>query len=263
MGDNEGQMTFWDHLDVLRAAIVRVVVVALLCAVVAFCFKELLFDVLLAPSRADFITYRLLNRIASTFAKAADSFAVQLINTALAQQFMIHIKMSFVVGLLAVSPYILYELLRFISPAFYASERRYVYSMVGSGYLMFFVGLLLCYFLIFPLTFRFLGTYQVDAGVVNMISLESYISTLTGMTLMMGLVFEMPVLCWLFAKMGLLNGDFMRHYRRHAVVLILVLSAVITPTSDIFTLALVSLPLWLLYELSIVVVSRVQKSTTK
>ena len=260
MAENGDQMTFWDHLDVLRSSIVRVVVAAMLCGVLAFCFKELLFDVLLAPGRADFVTYTLLGRAASLFGGEVESFSVQLINTALAQQFMIHMKMAFVVGLLAVSPYILYEVLRFISPALYDNERRYVYVMVGSGYLMFFVGVLLCYFLIFPLTFRFLATYQVDSTVENMISLESYISTLTSMAFMMGVVFEMPVLCWLLAKIGLLNGDLMRKYRRHAVVAIVVLAAIITPTSDLFTLTIVGLPLWLLYELSVGVVAVVRKN---
>ena len=259
MAENGDQMTFWDHLDVLRSSMVRVVVAALLCGVLAFCFKELLFDMLLAPSRADFVTYALLGRAASLFGGGLDSFSVQLINTALAQQFMIHMRMAFVVGLLAVSPYVIYELLRFISPAFYDSERRYVYTMVGSGYLLFFVGLLLCYFLIFPLTFRFLSTYQVDSSVENLISLDSYISTLTSMSFMMGLVFEMPVLCWLLAKIGALNGALMRKYRRHAVVAIVVVAAIITPTSDLFTLAIVGLPLWLLYELSVGVVTIVRK----
>ena len=127
---------------------------------------------------------------------------------------------------------------------------------------MFIVGVLLSYFLIFPLTFRFLGTYQVSGDVANMISLESYISTLMGMNLMMGLVFELPIICWLFAKLGFLSSEFMKKYRKHAVVLILVIAAIITPTSDVFTLSLVSFPMWLLYEISILIVNRCNKSIT-
>ena len=159
-------------------------------------------------------------------------------------------------GVLCASPYILYQLFRFVSPALYANERKYVVRVVGYGYIMFMVGVLISYFLIFPLTFRFLGTYQVSDQVENMISLQSYISTLLMMSLAMGIVFEIPILSWLFAKLGFISADFMRRYRRHAVVIILVVAAIITPTSDVFTLLLVSLPMWLLYEVSIWIVKR-------
>lgn len=171
-------------------------------------------------------------------------------------------KTALYAGILCVSPYILYQLMRFISPALYEDEKSYVYKVVGLGYVMFIVGVLLSYFLIFPLTFRFLGTYQVSGDVANMISLESYISTLMGMNLMMGLVFELPIICWLFAKLGFLTADFMKNYRKHAVVLILIIAAIITPTSDVFTLSLVSFPMWLLYEISILIVNRCNKSIT-
>ena len=171
-------------------------------------------------------------------------------------------KTALYAGILCVSPYILYQLMRFISPALYEDEKSYVYKVVGLGYVMFIVGVLLSYFLIFPLTFRFLGTYQVSGDVANMISLESYISTLMGMNLMMGLVFELPIICWLFAKLGFLSSEFMKKYRKHAVVLILVIAAIITPTSDVFTLSLVSFPMWLLYEISILIVNRSDKSIT-
>ena len=165
-------------------------------------------------------------------------------------------KAALCVGVLCASPYILYQLFRFVSPALYADERKYVVRVVGGGYAMFLLGVSISYFLIFPLTFRFLGTYQVSGEVENMISLQSYISTLMTMSLAMGLVFEIPILSWLFAKLGFLSAGFMRRYRKHAVVVILVVAAIITPTSDVFTLSLVALPMWLLYEVSIWVVSR-------
>jgi sec-independent protein translocase protein TatC len=155
----------------------------------------------------------------------------------------------------------LYAILGFLAPALYKSERRYVYTLVGCGYLMFMVGMALCYLLIFPLTFRFLATYHVSAEVANMISLDSYMSTFISMCLMLGLVFELPILSWLFAKLGLLRASFMRNYRKHAVVLILIIAAIITPTSDAFTLALVSVPMWLLYEISIKVVAKTQRAS--
>lgn len=261
MSVEDDNLTFWDHLDELRGTLLRIIGVAVLFGIVAFIFKEQLFDIVLAPSKSDFVTYRLLNRLAELAGSAVADFKIDLVNISLAQQFIIHMKTALYAGLLCASPYIIYAILSFISPAFYTHERRYVYTLVGCAYVMFVVGVLLCYFLIYPLTFRFLGTYQVSAEVANMISLDSYMSTFTSMSLMLGLVFEMPVLCWLFAKLGMLKAEFMRNYRKHAIVVILVLAAIITPTSDIFTLSLVSVPMWLLYELSIKVVSVTQKKS--
>ncbi len=248
------ELTFWEHLDVLRDCLLRIIAVTVVCAVVVFFFKDEVFSVLLAPKDSGFITFRLLNSISETLLPSGvgmPEFQVTLINTRLAQQFLIHMQVSVYVGIVCASPYILYVLFRFVSPALYARERKYAYGIVGSGYVMFFLGVALNYFLIFPLTIRFLGTYQVTMDVENIITLQSYVETLVMMTLMMGIVFEIPVLCWLLAKMGLLTAPMMAHYRRHAIVAILVIAAIITPTSDAFTLMLVALPIWLLYEGSI------------
>ena len=188
-----------------------------------------------------------------TGAESPDFF-VKLINTGLAEQFLIHMKVAMCMGILCASPYILYQLFRFVSPALYSNERKYVVRVVGSGYVMFMLGVLLSYFLIFPLTFRFLGTYQVNGDVDNLITFDSYISTLVMMCLAMGVIFEISILSWLFAKLGFLSADFMRKYRKHAIVIILVVAAIITPTSDVFTLSLVALPMWVLYEMSIWIV---------
>ena len=159
-------------------------------------------------------------------------------------------------GLLVVSPYLLYLLFHFVAPGLYDHERRYALRAVGSGYVMFLMGVALNYFLIFPLTFRFLGTYQVSAEVPNQIALTSYIGMLLMLCFLMGVVFELPVLCWLLAKIGVLKPDFMRKYRKHAIVVILVIAAVITPTADAMTLSLVALPIYALYEISILVVKK-------
>lgn len=254
MATKTDSQSFWDHLDVLRAAIVKIVAVAVVFGIAAFCFKEELFAVVLAPKNDGFVTYRLFNRMAALAGGETESFAVQLINTGLAQQFIIHMKTALCAGVLCASPYILYQLFRFVSPALYANERKYVVRVVGGGYAMFVVGVLVSYFLIFPLTFRFLGTYQVSGEVANLISLDSYISTLVLMCLSMGIVFEIPILSWMFAKLGFLSADFMRRYRKHAIVIILVVAAIITPTSDVFTLSLVALPMCGLYETSIWIV---------
>ena len=255
MAADTDKQSFWEHLDVLRAAIVKSLLVAVVFGVAAFCFKEELFAVILAPKDADFITYRLLYSLSGLVTEAdAPDFLVKLINTGLAEQFIIHMKAALCAGILCASPYILYQLFRFVSPALYVNERKYVVRVVGGGYAMFALGVAVSYFLIFPLTFRFLGTYQVSGEVENMIALQSYISTLMTMSLAMGLVFEIPILSWLFAKLGFLSAGFMRCYRKHAVTIILIIAAIITPTSDIFTLSLVALPMCFLYELSIYIV---------
>lgn len=261
MATEANTQSFWEHLDVLRAAIIKIVAVAVVFGIAAFFFKEQLFDVVLAPKGDGFITYQLLNRMAAWAGGTVDPFSVRLINTGLAQQFIIHMKTALCVGVLCASPYILYQLFRFVSPALYDNERQYVVRMVGGGYAMFGLGVLVSYFLIFPLTFRFLGTYQVSGEVDNLIALDSYISTLVMMCLAMGIVFEIPILSWLFAKLGFLTADFMRRYRKHAIVIILVVAAIITPTSDVFTLSLVALPMWVLYEVSILIVKQVKIET--
>ena len=214
-------------------------------AVAAFCLKDELFSVVLAPRSSDFVTYRLLG---------VEPFAIHLMNTGLTEQFMIHVRTAIYAGLLVASPYILYELFRFVSPGLYQNERRYAVWIVGAAYVMFIIGTLVNYFVVFPLTVRFLGTYQVSPDVANMLTLQSYVDTLIGMSLVMGIVFELPVVCGLLGRMGLITNRLMSEYRRHAIVAILVVAAIITPTTDVFTLFVVALPIYLLYELSIQIV---------
>lgn len=247
-------MTFWDHLEELRGVLLRVVVAVVVAGVAAFCFKDLLFAVVLAPKSADFVTYRLFGLVSGSTA----AFAVDLINVDLAQQFFIHMKVAFCAGALVVSPYVIYLLFGFLAPALYQAERRFARLAVVGGYLMFMAGVAFNYFLLFPLTFRFLATYQVDPSVANLISLESYVSTLLMLSFVMGLMFELPVVSWLLAKVHLLKSSPMKRVRRYAIVAILCVAAVITPTGDPFTLTIVSLPIYLLYELSIVVVKKVE-----
>ena len=245
MDNGQAIGTFWDHLDELRSCIIRMLTAIAILAIAAFGLKETLFDIVLAPKDSNFISYRLLG---------VEPFNIHLMNTGLTEQFMIHMKTAVYAGLLLASPYLLYELFRFVSPALYQNERRYAGRIVGSAYLMFLIGTLLNYFLVFPLTVRFLGTYQVSEEVANMLTLQSYMDTLLMLSLVMGIVFELPVVCWVMAKMGLITDSFMSQYRRHAIVIILIVAAIITPTADAFTLFVVALPIWLLYELSIAIV---------
>lgn len=243
-------MTFWDHLDELRSVIIRALIAVVLLAAAAFSLKEPLFALLLAPTHSDFCTYRMIG--------ADTDFSLHLINTGLTEQFMVHMRTALYVGMLCASPYVIYAVFRFVSPGLYERERRIGVRLVGSAYLMFVVGTVVNYFIVFPLAVRFLGTYQVSPEVGNMLTLHSYIDTLLGLGLVMGLVFELPVVCWLLARAGILTGDMMASYRRHAFVGILIAAAVITPTGDPFSLFAVTLPVYLLYEISIFITKHTQ-----
>ena len=242
---SDGGMTFWDHLDELRGVIIRSLLVTAVAAAVALCLKDGLFAIVLAPRSSDFITYRLLG---------VEPFCISLMNTGLTEQFMTHLRTACYAGVLMALPYIIYVLFGFVAPALYDNERRYATLLCGSGYLMFMLGTVINYLLIFPLTVRFLGTYQVSPDVANMLTLQSYMDTLLTMSLVMGIVFELPVVSWILGRMGLVNAQMMRSMRRHAIVAILIVAAIITPTTDAFTLFVVALPIWLLYEVSILIV---------
>lgn len=253
-------ISFWDHLDTLRMCIIKIVIITITCGIAAFFFKNQVFSIILAPTDSNFATYRFFNHISRLFMVNTDGkFSVSLINIGLAEQFMIHIRTSIYVGLLIASPFIIYVLFSFIAPALDKNESKYSSLVVLNGYLMFALGVLFSYFVIFPFTFRFLGTYQVSSKIGNMVSLQSYMDTFLMMNLVMGIVFEIPILCWLLGKFGILSSNFMKKYRKHAIIVILVVSAIITPTSDVFTLSLVAVPIWLLYECSIIVVTQTRR----
>ena len=259
MTDDGGQelLSFGDHLEVLRRMLFRIIAVAGVIAVVVFCFKETTFSMLLAPSEWDFVTYRAIEQVlqAMGFDFHFEPYHVQLIATELQSQFMTHISTAVYLGLLAASPYIMYELFRFISPALYENERRYSVRVTLTIYVLFVMGVLLTYFVLFPISFRFLGTYSVAESVTSTITIDSYISSMLSLTLVMGAVFQLPVICFILGKLGLINSSLLARYRRHAFVLLMLIAAIITPP-DIMTLVLVSLPLYMLYEVSIWVVKR-------
>lgn len=248
--ESNNELTFWEHLDVLRGSLIRIVLVSVITALVTFCFKDELFSIVLAPRNSNFFIYKLLG---------GEPFDIKLVNIGLTEQFMIHMKTAFCFGILVASPYILYLLYKFVSPALYQNERRYAMRIVGGGYVMFMVGVLVNYCVIFPLTVRFLGNYQVSESVGNMLSLQSYMDTLMTMTFVFGVVFEIPIISWLLAMFGLLKAQWMRQYRKNAFVVILIIAAVITPTSDAFTMSIVALPIWLLYEVSIIIVAHTKR----
>lgn len=262
MDKKEDSLSFWEHLDELRSVLISIVLVVLVFSLLAFLFKDDIFSVILAPKEDDFVLYRLFCKMAEILDMpelCPGSFDTVLINTQLAGQFLVHVSISMYVGAIVASPYIIYKLFEFVLPALYENERKYSLRVATSGYLLFILGVLLNYFIIFPLTFRFLNQYQVSAEVQNTIMLTSYIDTLMLLSVLMGIVFEIPVVSWLLSKLGILNSTFMKKYRRHAYVVALVIAAIITPTSDVFTLLLVSVPIFVLYEASIYIVRCVEK----
>jgi len=259
------EMTFWDHLDVLRRVIFRVFGVWLLLAIGFFIAMPYLFDnVVLAPCRNDFAFYSLLHKIGDWLNLSGDFFSedfeVKLININLASQFFIHISTAFWMSVVLSVPYLIYEIWLFIKPALFKEEQSGIRKALALGTGMFFMGVLLGYFMVYPLTLRFLSTYQLSAVIENQISLNSYIDNFMMLILMMGLVFELPLITWLLSLLGIVTKPFLRKYRRHAIVFIFVLAAFITPTGDPFTLSVVAIPLCLLYEMSIMLVKEKPKS---
>ena len=250
-------MTFGGHLDVLRKVVMRILVVSLIFACIIFAFKDLTFALLLSPSEWDFCTYRWLEKLIGIFNPGFgfDEFHVELIATDLSSQFMTHIITSIYLGLLCASPFILFK---FVSPALLESERKYSVQIVCIIYLLFIIGVLMSYFVLFPISFRFLGTYSVADTVHSTITLDSYISTFVTLTLMMGLVFQLPVIAYILGSMGMVQSSFLIRYRRYAFLTICVVAAIITPP-DIMTLILVAIPLYALYEVSIKVIRSIER----
>lgn len=255
---NNDQLTFGGHLEVLRRMLFRILGIVVLFALIIFFIKETVWNVLLAPSEYDFITYRAVEHLMNDlgFDFTFNKYEVQLIATDLSSQFITHVTTSIYLGCLVASPYILYELFRFILPALYDNERKYSVYVAIIVYALFIVGVLMSYFVIFPISFRFLGTYNVDEKINNMITLSSYISTFTALTLLMGVVFQLPVVIYILAKMGIVNYLILSKYRKYALFIITTISAIITPP-DIVTCILVTVPLYILYECSIWIAKKV------
>lgn len=260
MSDSEsttGLLTFGGHLDVLRKMLFRIIVVIVVLGVIIFCFKSETFTILLAPHKSNFITFRyiedLINACGMNFHFL--EYNIPLISTELSAQFMTHITVSCLLAILLASPYIVFELFRFISPALYESEKKYSYLVAGIVYALFLLGLFMSYFILFPISFEFLATYQVDDEIVNTITLDSYITTFITLAFVMGVVFQLPVFAFVLGKMEFIDADMLRQYRAYAFVLIMIIAAIITPP-DLFTLILVTIPIYGLYEVSILVLKK-------
>lgn len=263
----KSEMSFLGHIEALRWHLVRSVVVILVLAGAAFAFPEILFTkIIFGPSKENFITFSFLCKLSETWsmgeALCFTDFDFKFQSTKLMGQFSMQMWGSIVAGIICGIPYVLWELWRFISPALQPKEIKAARGFIFYASLLFLAGVAFAYWIVTPMAVYFLGNYQIDAENPigeNIFTIDDYVSLVTTLVLMMGIVFELPIIMYFLGRFGIVTAEFLRKYRKHAVVVILIVSAVITPTTDVFTQALVAVPLWVLFEASIIVVSRVEK----
>ena len=260
--EEEKVMSFWDHLEELRGHIFRSLIAIVVLAAIAFANRNIIFDwIILAPSSSNFITYKLLCELGQWLhvnSLCITDMHLKIINIKMSGQFLTHMYISIVAGFILAFPYVLWEIWRFVQPALHENEKKYSRGGLLVSTLLFLTGVIFSYFLIVPLTVNFLGTYSVSTDVVNQISLSSYISTVVSVTFAVGVVFELPILVYFLTRIGLITPKMMQQNRKYMFVVLLVVSAIITPP-DVFSQMMVMGPLWGLYELSILVSKRVYK----
>ncbi|HOW30594.1 MAG TPA: twin-arginine translocase subunit TatC [Bacteroidales bacterium] len=260
-GEKANEMTFWEHLTELRSKLIRILLSVLVFSVIAFIYSRFIFDkIILAPKSSDFITYRWLcslGRLLHVDSLCLPKMNLEIVNLNLSGQFMTDMYISIFAGIILATPYIFWQAWKFIKPALYEKEQRYARSAVFIMSGLFFLGVLFSYYFMVPWTLNFLGTYQVSDMVDNRIALNSYISTVVSVILSVGVVFELPVVVYVLAKIGIMSSSFLRKNRKYAFVIVLIVAAIITPP-DVFSQIIVTMPLWLLYEVSILVAKRVE-----
>ncbi len=258
-------MSFLQHLEELRWHLVRSVIVITVLALVAFFNKELLFDgIILGPKKPDFPTYKAMCWLAQKLSVedlCIEQLPFKLQSTELSQQFTLHMWVAFIAGLIMGFPYLLWEVWRFIKPALSAREKKYTTGVVFFASLLFFTGVLFGYYVIAPLSINFLGSYTVSSEVQNIFTIDSFISIITMLTIAAGVVFQLPIVVYFLSKIGILTPGFMRAYRKHAIVVILIIAAIITPSPDVTSQLLVAFPLLLLYEISIFIAAAVNRKS--
>jgi sec-independent protein translocase protein TatC len=263
ISEKSEDLTFWEHADVLRKYLIRSILIILLFSIIAFFFKDFLFNtILLGPKHPDFITYRMFIMMGKQFHVDSLSFReipFNLINIELGGQFRWHMIISFVTGLIIGFPLIMIQLWLFVKPALKPDELKYSRGMLFYITALFILGVLFGYYILLPLTINFLANYQLSSQITNQITIASYISTVTWLPISTGAVFELPVLVFFLSKIGLLTAKFLRKNRKYAIVLILLLAGIITPSTDMFTQCVVAIPMYLLYELSIAIAAKVNK----
>ena len=262
--NNKSEMSFLEHLEVLRWHLVRASIVVCVFTIVIFSFPTFVFDkIILAQKQSDFCTYEFFCKLSHWLGKG-DTLCMgeinfDLINIEMSGQFTMHIMVSIIGGLIVAFPYLLFEIWKFISPALAEKERKYAQRLIFSGSFLFAIGILFGYYIISPFSVQFMGNYQVSELVKNQISLDSFISTVTTVTLASGLIFQLPLIIYFLSKVGIVTPEFLRKYRKYAIVIILIVSAILTPP-DVMSQILMAIPLLILYEFSIFVSKRVVNS---
>jgi len=263
ISEKSEDQTFWDHLDVLRKYLIRSILIIFILSVVAFFFKDFLFNtIILGPKHPDFITYRILGWLAELFHLSPICFKeipIVLINIDLGGQFRWHMIISIVTGIITGFPILIWQLWLFVKPALKPKELKYSKGMLFYITILFLIGVLFGYFIILPLTVNFLANYVLSSEIKNQITISSYISTSTWLPILTGLVFELPVLIFFLSKLGLITAKFLRKNRKYSIVLILFIAAIITPSTDMFTQLVVAIPFYALFEGSIMIASRIDK----
>lgn len=264
----EGEMSFFEHLEVLRWHLIRSAIAVVVFMGVAWSYFDVIFDkVIMGPKNLDFWTYRMICSLGQRFNLGddlcIDEIPIQIINIQMAGQFTLQMNASLLIGIMAGFPYLLYEIWRFIKPALSDVERKSASGFVFYASLLFAIGVLFGYYVITPLSIKFLANWQVSSEIVNQITMSSYLSTVATITIGAGIIFELPIVIYILSKIGIMTPQFMRSSRRYAIIIILVISAIVTPTPDALTLLSVAFPMLLLYELSIVLAARVYKQKQK
>lgn len=264
----EAEMSFFDHLEVLRWHLIRSAVAIVVFTSLAFTYYDFIFDkVIMGPKNPQFWTYRMMCKLADRFSLGPDfcikDIPFNIINTDMAGQFTLQINSSLLIGLILGFPYLLFEIWRFVKPGLNPNEKNSASGFVFYASLLFILGILFGYYIIAPLSINFLANYTVSSIIQNQITIDSYLSSVATLTLGAGITFELPIVIFVLSKLGIMTPAFMRSTRRYAVVIILIIAAIVTPTPDILTMLTVSFPLFLLYELSIIVSARVDRKRNK
>lgn len=266
MAEQEKEMSFLDHVEELRWHLIRSTLAIFLFGIIAFVMKGFIFNtILFAPKDANFITYRFFCKVSQFFGTdglCIDDIPFTFQSLAMAEQFSVHIWTSITVGFILAFPYLIYEVWKFISPGLHKTERKGAKSFIIISSFLFFLGVLFGYYVVTPLSVNFLGNYSVSDAVERNIKIGSYISLVRSSLLASGLIFELPIVIFFLSKMGLVTPSFLKKYRKHALVLVLVLSAIITPP-DIISQIIVAIPILILYEVSIYISRVVEKSELK
>ena len=255
----EKEMSFLEHLEELRWHIFRSVLSILVISIVIFLFKDLVVSIMFAPRYNDFVTHKFLCDHLEVHCEVNQ---FKMFTSAMGEEFITHLTTSLWLGLMFSIPYIFWEIWRFIKPGLYESERKAARGMVAVCSLLFFIGVLFGYFIIAPFAFNFLAGYSFGESNEATVSLSSYIGYLVMLTVPVGVIFELPIMCYVLGKIGVLTSSFMKNYRRHAIVIIFIIGAVISPP-DLPSQLLIAFPLLLLYELSISIVKRIEKKNAK